>query len=69
MKQTPTSIKYSISIKRAIEISAALSKIELTELTASTVSQEIFVKLGITEENEKRAIEELVNDSVLRKRN
>ena len=66
MKQTPTSLKYGISIKRAIEISAALSKIELTELTPSTVSQEIFVKLDITEENEKRAIEELVNDSIIK---
>ena len=66
MKQTPTSLKYGISIKRAIEISAAVSKIELTELTPSTVSQEIFAKLDITEENEKRAIEELVNDSIIK---
>ena len=67
MKQTPVSIKYGISIKRTIEISVALSKIELTELTPSTVSQEIFQKLGITEDNEKRAIEELVNDSIVKK--
>jgi hypothetical protein len=70
MKQTPTSIKYSISIKRAIELSAALSKIEIDEnLGPKAMTETIIEKLGITEDNEKRAIEELVNDSVLRKRN
>lgn len=70
MKQTPTSIKYGISIKRAIELSAVLSKIEVDEnLGTKAMTEAIIEKLGLTEENEKRAIEELVNDAILTKRN
>lgn len=70
MKQTSISLKYGISIPRAIEISAALSKIKLTGLTASQMTLEIIEKLGITEENEIKAIEELVNNAVIhQKRN
>ena len=71
MKQTSITQKYNISFERALEISVALSEIKLDEsLCAKEMIEIIVEKLKITEENEVKAIEELVNEAILnQKRN